>query len=326
MPTEPSKYATNQFESATAGSNPLMSEILSDTLPRLTLAAGVKPALAPALTALNTASNNWNTGETFLANAEASLLSSTAGLTDKLLSITRKPDIDTNSPIETWDSTIRSQVAYQGTIYTLLLPHGRETVTQGTIEEKLDALRDLGVRLGNQSTKPILISLGTTVTTFANAARGMRNAQQAAKAVLDAMRESQEALRIAAAVELYNMVGLGISVYKTAPDQVDTLFDVNLLRNPAQEVPAPPIDIAWNAATRTLSTTAMPAGATRLEAWREGPGGMPEQLAVGGRDALSVVIPANITFDHGDLYQFWMQARNGKGSSAAGPKVSWTAV
>ena len=326
MPAELSKYASNQFESATERTNPLMSEILSDTLPRLTLAAASRPPLAPALTALTTAGNNWNTGETNLANSEAALLSGTAAVTDKLLSVTRKPDLDTNSPLESWDSIIRGQVAYQGTTYTLLLPRGRETLTAGGIEEQLDALRDFGIRLSNQATKPTLVSLGATVTTFSNAARTLRNTQMAAKASLDAMRESQEALRIAAAIELYNMVGLGISVFKATPDQVDTLFDVSLLRDSVQEVPGPPADTFWAPAIRTLSTTALPAGATRLEAWREGPGGMPELLAVGGRDAVSVVIPANITFDVGELYQLWFQARNSKGSSAAGPKVSWTAV
>ncbi len=326
MPAELSKYASNQFETATENTNPLMSEILSDTLPRLTLAANTKPALVPALTALATASNNWNTGESLLANAEASLMSATAALEDKLASLTRKPDIDTNSPLEAWDSTIRGQVAYQGTIYTLLLPHGRETVTVGTIEEKLDALRDLGVRLSNQATKPVLISLGATVTTFATAARTLRNAQLGSKASLDSLRDSQNALRIAAATELYNMVGLGISVFKAAPDLVDSLFDVNLLRDPVQNIPAPPIDTAWDPATRTLSTTALPAGATRLEAWREGPGGMPELLAVSGRYALSVVVPATITFDEGELYQLWIQSRNSRGSSAAGPKVNWVAA
>lgn len=69
----------------------------------------------------------------------------------------------------------------------------------------------------------------------------------------------------------------------------------------------------------------MPAGASRREVCREGPGGAPELLIIGSRGALSVQIPANITFDIGNLYQLWMQSRNGKGSSAPGPKVSWLA-
>ena len=53
---------------------------------------------------------------------------------------------------------------------------------------------------------------------------------------------------------------------------------------------------------------------------------MPEQLAIGATGALEVIIPATITFDAGDLYQLWLQARNSRGSSAPGPMQSWTAV
>ncbi len=59
----------------------------------------------------------------------------------------------------------------------------------------------------------------------------------------------------------------------------------------------------WAPATRTLS----PTGASRLEVWREGPGGAPELLIIG------------------DLYQLWMQSRNNRGASAPMPKVSWEA-
>ena len=45
MPTEPSKYALNQFDTATEGSLPLMGELLADTLPKITAAAAANPAL-----------------------------------------------------------------------------------------------------------------------------------------------------------------------------------------------------------------------------------------------------------------------------------------
>jgi hypothetical protein len=64
----------------------------------------------------------------------------------------------------------------------------------------------------------------------------------------------------------------------------------------------------------------------RLEAWREGPGGMPELLAIGQFGALFVEIPASITFDTGDLYQLRLQARNSQGTSDSGPKQTWVAV
>ena len=323
---EPSKYAENQFDSSTKGRLALMGELLADTRPRLNLAAIGNAGFNPILATLDAVIVLWNAAETTRANAEASLPAATYSFTDKLASLTRKPDADTNSILEGWDVIIRGQVAYQGPIYQLLLPNGRETLTTGTLEAQIDAGRDFGTRLSNQATKPSLVSLGTTVTTFYNTARTLRTAQTNAKAAIEASLAALEPLRFQAASALYGMVGTGMSLWTATPDRVDTLFDVNLLRGPVQEVPAAPADTLWTPATRRLTTTALPTGATRLEVWREGPGGMPEQLAIGETGALFVEIPATITFDPGDLYQLWLQARNSRGSSEPGPKQNWTAV
>jgi hypothetical protein len=326
MATEPSKYAQNQFLSETKGRLPLMGEILADTVPRIVAAANENPSFDGANDLIEAAATAWNAGETILANAEAAQLSTTLALTDKLASLTRKPDVDTNSPLETWDNTIRSAVAYQGTTYTLLLPQGRATVTQGTIEQQLDALRDLGVRLSQQTGKPALVTLGTTVTAFYTAAKGLRSAQGTAKTAVTNAADAQETLRVQAAQALFAMVGFGMWTWSATPEKVDTLFSVTLLRGPAQEVPAAPADTLWDAATKTLSTTTMPDGATRLEAWRLAPGGAPERLAVGETDEALVVIPAPIVFTPGVSYQLWLTARNSQGTSEASPVTVWVAV
>ena len=121
------------------------------------------------------------------------------------------------------------------------------------------------------------------------------------------------------------MVGLGMWVFRATPALVDTLFDVNILRDPAQVVPGAPGLPIWSPATRTLTLPAMPNGATRLEVWRQGPGGAPERLVVGAFDEISLVIPAVFTFDHGKVYQLWLVAINSRGSSAPGPITDWTA-
>ena len=323
---EPSKYAENQFDSTTRGRLALMGEILADTRPRLALAQFTNAGFTAALTALDAVIALWNTAETNRANAEAALPAATYSLTDKLASLTRKPDADTNSVLEGWDVIIRGQVAYQGPVYTLLLPNGRETLTTGTLEAQIDAGRDFGTRLTAQVLKPTLVGLGATVTTFYNATRALRTAQTNAKSTIEAALAAMEPLRVQAAAALFGMVGTGMSLWSATPDRVDTLFDVNLLRGTVQDVPSAPADTNWTPANRRLSTTNLPIGATRLEAWREGPGGMPEQLAIGETGALFVEIPANITFDVGDLYQLWLQARNSRGSSGAGPKQNWVAV
>ena len=121
------------------------------------------------------------------------------------------------------------------------------------------------------------------------------------------------------------MAGLGMTVFKLTPDDVDTLFDITLLRQSLQELPAAPADTLWTPLARLLSTTALPLGATRLEAWREGPGGMPERLAVGETGAREVLVPATVTFDSGDTYQLWLASGNGRGTSGPGPVTTWVA-
>lgn len=325
MPQEPSKYAENQFESATRGSLPLMSELLADTRPRLATAAAANALFNPPLALLDSAITGWEAGETRIANAEAAQLGGTLAFQDKMDSLTRKPDADTNSPLETWDVTIRGQVSFQGPTYLLLLPQGRDTITGGTYDARLDAGRDLGIRLSQQAGKQVLIDLGVVVTAFYASARALRNAQNTDKSLLDDARMDQDPLRLAAAAALFNMVGIGMSVWRNTPLLVDTLFDVGLLRGPVLATPAAPANTTWTPATHTLSTTALPADATRLEMWRQAPGGMPEQLAIGAVDALAVSVPGGITFETGVTYELWLQALNSRGSSGPGPKQTWTA-
>lgn len=326
MPQAPSKYAENQFDSATLGRDSLMSEVLADTRPRLAVAAAANALFNPPLALLDTAITAWEAGETRIANAEAAQLGATLAFQDKMDSLARKPDADTNSPLETWDVGIRGQVAFQGPTYLLLLPQGRETITAGPYDARLDAGRDLGVRLSQQTGKQVLIDLGVVVTAFYTSARALRTAQNTAKSQLEDARMDQEPLRLQAAAALYNMVAVGMSVWRETPLLVDTLFDVSLLRGTVQEIPAAPANTTWTPGTKTLSTTALPTGATRLEMWRQAPGGMPEQLAIGAVDALSVAVPEGITFDTGVVYELWLQARNSRGSSGPGPKQTWTAT
>ena len=206
-----------------------------------------------------------------------------------------------------------------------LLPAGRETLTRGTREEQLDAIRDFGLRLSAQTTRPALLILGATVTTFATAARALRTAQTTAKGALDTARAAQEPRRVNAAAALYALIGQGMVTWSTNPAQVDTLWDVNILRNAPPTPPAAPLDTTWVPATRTLSTTALPPGATRLEAWRVGPGAMPELLLTAAPGATEITIPATLTFTPGGLYQLWLVALNSRGRSAPGPVQNWHA-
>ena len=322
---EPSKYAENQFLSATINNLSLMGEFLADTLPRVVLASSLNPIFTDIRNELQSITAAYNAAETVVANQEAMLPSRTLAFEDKLASLTRKPDLETNSIMESWDLTIGANAAVGGTIYKYLLPTGRLTLTTGSYEQQLDAGTAFGVRLGEQTTKPALVALKTPVDAFFNDARAKRALQNNTKNTLAQARRDLEDLRKNAAALLFGLAGIGMNTFRQSALSVDTLYNINLLRNPPQAVPAAPADTTWTPGTRTLSTTALPPGATRLEAWRQGPGSAPELLEIGTPGALSVIIPALYVFDPGDLYQLWLQARNSKGSSGPGPVQNWTA-
>lgn len=324
MSTAPSKYALNQFESGTRERYRLMTAVLNDAFIRLGAAATFDTAFGPALAEVATARANWIAGMTAIANEEALQLSKTPAVEEKLASLTRKPDMETASPLESWDNTIRSVAPQGSSLYILLLPHGRETLTKGSIGERIDAIRDFALRLAAQAAKPALMTLGSAeVEPFATALETLRTEQETAKANVADLRGGQENLRLAAAAALYYAVSVAMGVYRFTPERVDEVFDVNLLRSSAQEIPVAPADTAWDAPTRTLSVTEMPPNATRLVAYRQGAGDAPELLAEGMPDELTVGIPSSYLFNTGESYDLWLAGKNARGIGPKGPVVVW---
>jgi type II secretory pathway pseudopilin PulG len=326
MSTSPSKYAENQFDSATRERMPLMDAILDDTVTRATNATAGNPAFSGVIATLDMMAGAWKGGWISLLVQEAALPGKSLAFDEKMAALTRKPDADTPSLLDSWLNTLEGQVAKGGTVYVSLLPTGREAFTTGSRGEQLNNLDQFAIALQAQTTKPLLVTLGGTVATFATEARALRNVQTDAKGDIELARTTQEGYRKQAAAALYALIGQGMVVWNETPELVDNLFDVNILRDPPQDVPLAPADTAWNPASRTLSTTALPASATRLQAWRLGPGGAPELLLIGEAGETALVIPAGITFTPGSLYQLWLVAINSRGSSDPGPVQNWTAV
>jgi hypothetical protein len=112
----------------------------------------------------------------------------------------------------------------------------------------------------------VLVTLGTTVTAFHTAAFALRSAQNTIKTNVDNARTDLEGMCKLCAASIYGMIGLGQWVFRRTPELVDTLWDVNILRQPAQVVPGAPTDTQWTPANFTLASTAMPDGGTRFEA------------------------------------------------------------
>ena len=327
MSTTAWQFASNTFRVVTESNIALMGEIFRDHAPKLALAATAWPDLVQVNNETISLLAAWDAGEQGEINAEAAQLSATAAVADKFASMTRKPDIDTNSPLEQWDAAIRTVVAYQGTTYTLLLPHGRETLTVGTNEGRLEALQGFVTRLKAQAAKPALVALGGVVDTFYLALNGLYTTQQAKIVAYASARKDLATLRLLVARQCFRNTGMSIFTWcdEVNNSRIETLWDLGLIRDESPEKPAQAMLPTWVPSTRTLSVAVMPNRATRLEAWRIGPGGAPELLAVGEAGALSVVIPAIYTFQSGSLYQLFVKGRNARGAGDPSPSVSWTA-
>ena len=321
------KFASNTFSIVTENNNKLAGEIFRDHAPKLALATTTYADFSTVNSETISLLAAWDAGEQVEINTEAAQLAATLLVEDKLASMTRKPAADENSPIEAWDSAIRVVVAYQGGTYTVLLPHGRETLTGGTAAERVEAMEGFVTRLKAQVAKPALVTLGNTVDVFYLALKALHTAQQ------DRINEHRQAqtdlntLRRMVAKQCFRNTGIAMSIWCEEVDnpRIEGLFDMALIRDEAPELPAQATLPTWVPGTRTLSVAALPDRARRMEVWRIGPGGAPELLAVGETGATSVVIPAMYTFAPGSLYQFFMKGRNGRGSGEAGPSVSWTA-
>ena len=324
MSLDPSKYSQNQIESSTRKRFALMDEFISNMKLKSTAATTGIPEFAGVMGSFSMLFGAWHSSYLGWRTATVHIPATTLAFEEKMASLTRATAA-ANSPLETWDSTIAGQIPTLGPVYLEFFPNGRATFTQGTYETRLDALENLGIALAAQVAKPVLVALGVTVSAFAAEARTLHDAQTQAKAALESSRIVLETRRLAIAIAGYQVIGCGMMVWGATPDLVDTLFDVNILRAPALDAPAAPVDTLWTPATRTLSTTVMPVGATRLEAWRTAPGGMPEQLHTGDAGQTAVVIPATITWVSGGLYQIWLVAVNSTGASDPGPVQSWTA-
>lgn len=319
------KYVQNQILSVTDGNDDLMTEIIEDTWPKLQVVLAADAAWTPVSDSLAPVRDAWLGTTSGLATAVATLAMQTGLFENKLNMLTVQPDPDTNSLAVQWESIVTSNVAQGGSVYNYLLPDARSGFSHGTYEQRIEYVQQFSTRLSEQTTKAALLALGPVVWTFASALVTLRTAQVGTEGTIDGLRGAQEPVRTALAQELHGVIGFGLWTWRANPVQVASLFDLELLRESQQDLPDAPADSAWTALTRTLSTTALPANATRLELWRLGPGGAPERLLIGATGALALTVPAEFTFTAGATYQLWLVARNGRGVSAPGPVQSWVA-
>ena len=156
-----------------------------------------------------------------------------------------KPGPEDDSKIENWDNRIRTVTPRGSALYTTLLPQGRAPFSQGTRDNIINEVKALGVRLGKQTTKPDLVTLGTEVTAFFGQLDAARSGQQGLEGDTDMDATDIETARKAIAAALYGNLGMLMHIYQDTPTMVTGFFDLDTLRQsspPSAPPTTPPVN------------------------------------------------------------------------------------
>lgn len=216
-------HVINPFEVATAKSRRKMLILISDHTSRLQnglanpIINDLHVRTVPLKQDFSTKYSRWSQangawkGETKRVNADLKLLSGTL--------------------IENWD--IRIQIIFpQGSPdYLTLLPRQRIPFQQGTMDETIQALQTLGLALAEYPLQPSLVVLRDEVVAFHTVLEGKRNVQQQKEQAVKDASAALEAARIVCAVMMFRNLGILIDTYPTLPNMITNYYQMNLLRD-----------------------------------------------------------------------------------------------
>lgn len=154
--------------------------------------------------------------------------------------------------IRQWDVAIQNAFLDDTPEYAKILPGGRGPFQSGAIEDRVQAVKTLGERLGKFAQ---LASVQTAVTTFHASLKAARDTQKGQEGARDTASNDAETARVALAAVLYANVGRLMEKHSAEPHRIEDYFDLSLIRQtsaaPSAPVPAPP-------GTVTLTAEAMP--------------------------------------------------------------------
>jgi hypothetical protein len=219
-------YLQNQFDNATDGSFRLMLTVTNDHYAKLQ----AQQADADILALLNRTQpvhegyldqySAWKSSEGLYKAAT----DATEALLEQLSSTLARQ----------WDTAIMVQYDKGTSEHTALLPNGRIPFQQGTRDERVAAVKTLGLTLADFAP---LAALKVLVDDFHTTLKDARDAQQSKEQLADQQRTDMETARLAIAVMQYRNLGSLIDKFGATPDQVFNYFEVSLLQRKATDTP-----------------------------------------------------------------------------------------
>lgn len=236
------KYAENTFDSNTRGSRVKMNRIVVDHDAKFAAAAteaGADPRLAPFYADWVPRREAWFLNYGRWQNTKAGYGGGTRAFENLLSVLQSKPGPEQDSKIENWDNRIRVDAPRGSALYRTLLPQGRAPFSEGSYDEIINEVKNLGVRLSAQVAKPALVTLGGEVTGFYNQLNAARTQQQGQEGDTDMDASEIEVARVDIARALYGNCGALMNIYQETPERITAFFDLDTLRESSPEAPPP---------------------------------------------------------------------------------------
>jgi hypothetical protein len=219
-------YLLNQFDNATIGSFRLMLTITNDHYAKLQAQQADPDILIllnrtdPVHQAFLDQWSTWKSSEGIYRGAT----DATEALLNQLSSTFARQ----------WDTAIMGQFDLGTTEHTTLLPDGRTPFQQGTTDERVAAVKTLGLTLADFAP---LAPLKLTVDGFHTTLKNARDGQQAKEQLADQARNDMETARKAIAVMQFRNLGSLMDKFGETPSNVANYFEVSLLQRKAGSTP-----------------------------------------------------------------------------------------
>lgn len=219
-------YLQNQFDNATNGSFRLMLTVTNDHYAKLQAQQADPDILIlynrtdPVHQAFLDQYSAWKSSEAIYKAATDTI--------ELLLELLRS----TNA--RQWDTAIMVEYDKGTTEHTALLPNGRTPFQSGTMDERIAAVKTLGLTLAGFAP---LAALKTTVDDFHTTLKNARDGQQVKEQLANQQRTNMELARKAIAIMQYRNLGSLMDKFGDSPDNVFNYFEVSLLQYHASSTP-----------------------------------------------------------------------------------------
>lgn len=166
--------------------------------------------------------------------------------------------------IRTWDVTIQNTFPQGSQQHTQLLPNGRRPFQSGPRDDRITAVRTLAIGLEAFAE---LSTLQETVDSFHQMMESARNTQQGSEGDIATASEAVDVARQALAIVLYRNLGLLMDKHGGDPLQLETYYELALLRTSGGGPALPDPPAGGEPTTETFQVNYTQSGPTTLTGW-----------------------------------------------------------